>query len=152
MSIILRASLIGAVAGLRTVVAPAAVSWAASSGNRPLRGTSLFFLGEPVSAYVFAALALGELVTDKLPAAPSRLIPFQLGARLLSGAVCGAAIGAPGRKSMRGLVCGAAAAAAGAIAGHTARMALIRAVGRTPAALIEDAVAIAGAWLLTRSR
>ena len=152
MSIILRASLIGAVAGLRTVVAPAAVSWAASAANRPLRGTSLFFLGEPVSATIFAALALGELVTDKLPATPSRLTPFQLGARLLSGALCGAAIGAPRRSSMRGLVCGAAGAAVGAFAGHAARTSLTRVVGRTPAALIEDAVAIAGARRLTRSR
>ncbi len=151
MSIILRASLIGAVAGLRTVTAPAAISWAAWSGTLPLRGTRLFFLGKTVSPFVFTALAIGELVTDKRPNTPSRLVPYQLGARLVSGALCGAAIGAARGKPVRGLVAGATGAAAGALAGSALRSTSSRAIGSDwPGALLEDAIATAGAVLIAR--
>ena len=45
MFIIVLAFLIGIVAGLRALTAPAAVSWAARLGLLPLQGTSLAFLG-----------------------------------------------------------------------------------------------------------
>ena len=89
----LLALLIGVVAGLRAMTAPAAVSWAAHLGALHLGGTWLAFLGNVVVAWVLTALALGELITDQLPKTPSRKVPVQFGARIVSGALCGAAVG-----------------------------------------------------------
>ena len=90
----LLALLIGVVAGLRTMTAPTAVSWAAHLGWLDLRGTWLAFLGYAWTPWIMTALALVELVTDQLPSTPSRTVPVQFGARLVSGALAGAAIGA----------------------------------------------------------
>jgi uncharacterized membrane protein len=45
MAIIVSALLIGAIAGLRSLTAPAAVSWGAYLGLLRLQGTPLAFLG-----------------------------------------------------------------------------------------------------------
>lgn len=139
---------IGFFAGLRTMTAPAAVSWAARRGWLPLQDTPLAFLGFNATPYVIGALAVAELVTDKLPMTSSRTVPSQFGARLVSGALCGAAIGLPSRALARGLAAGVAGAVIGTLAGSAARGWLAEALGQDrPAALIEDAVAIGGATL-----
>ena len=94
MILYLLALLIGVIAGLRTMTAAAAVSWAAWMGALPLAGTPLAFLGATVTPWILTVLALGELVADQLPKTPSRKVPIQFGARLLVGAIAGAAIGA----------------------------------------------------------
>jgi len=86
------AVLIGIVAGSRAFTAPAAVSWAARLGRLDLSGTWLAFMGLVWTPLVFTALALVELVVDQLPSTPSRLVPMQFGARLVSGAVSGASV------------------------------------------------------------
>ena len=149
MATTLPAFLIGVVAGSRTVVAPAAISWAARRGRLPLQDTRLGFLAHPVSPTVFTVLALGEMVADQLPGTPSRQVPVQFGARLASGGFCGVAIGVAGGAWIRGLVCGVAGAALGTLLSARARSLLAGAFGRDlPAALIEDAVAVAGAALV----
>jgi uncharacterized membrane protein len=75
MFIIVLAFLIGIVAGLRALTAPAAVSWAARLGLLPLQDTSLAFLGYAATPYIFTLLAIGELINDKLPKTPSRKVP-----------------------------------------------------------------------------
>ena len=67
--------LIGVVAGLRSMTAPAAVSWAARAGWLNLAPTGLAFLGSAITPWILTALALGELVTDQLPTTPSRTVP-----------------------------------------------------------------------------
>jgi uncharacterized membrane protein len=47
------------------------VSWAAHLGWLHLQDTWLAFLGATVTPYIFSALALAELVIDKLPSTPS---------------------------------------------------------------------------------
>ena len=89
------ALLIGVVAGLRAVMAPAAIAWAARLGWLDLHGSWLAFLGYRWTPWVVSLLALGELVTDQLPGTPSRKVPPQFGARIVSGGLCGAAIGIP---------------------------------------------------------
>lgn len=149
---LLGAFLIGVVAGLRTFTAPAAVSWAAYLGWLPLDGTPLAFLGHPVTAYVFTALALLEFVGDQLPSTPSRTVPMQFGARLVSGAFSGAAIGLAGGSWLVGLVAGVVGAIVGTLGGHEFRRRLTLAFGRDlPAALVEDAVAVLGALLIVRA-
>ncbi len=136
---------------MRTMSAPAAISWAAYTGELPLRGTKLFFLGETVSPFVFTALALGELIADKLPATGSRRAPSQFSARLVSGALCGAAIAAPQRRLIEGALAGAAGAAIGTLAGSALRSALAHTLEADwPAALIEDSIAITAAALIAR--
>src|SRR5580698_2970993 len=88
------AFLIGVIAGLRSLTAPAAVSWAARLGWLHLQNTWLAFLGFAATPYILSVLAIAELIADKLPNTPSRKAPVGFIARLISGAVCGAALGA----------------------------------------------------------
>src|SRR5262245_37474618 len=144
--------LIGIVAGLRAMTAPAAVSWAASLGWIDLSGSWLAFMGYRWTPWIFTVLALVELVTDQLPSTPSRKIPQQFGARIVSGALCGAALGSPSGMLVGGLVAGIVGAVIGTYGGATARRALADAFGRDlPAGLIEDAIAIVGAFAIVRS-
>jgi uncharacterized membrane protein len=138
------ALLIGIVAGSRAMMAPAAVSLAARTGWLALQGTGLAFLGHPVTSVLLTVLALGELVTDQLPSTPSRTVPVQFGARLVSGGLAGAAVGMTAGSAPSGIVAGLIGAVIGTFGGRAARGALARAFGSDrPAALLEDAAAIA---------
>ena len=141
--------LIGIVAGLRAMTAPAAVSWAARLGWLNLAPTGLAFLGYAFTPWVLTVLALGELVTDQLPTTASRTVPIQFGTRLLTGGLSGAAIGAAGGTLVIGLAGGILGAVIGTLGGRTFRARLAAAFGSDPpAAYIEDAVAIGGAFLI----
>ncbi len=83
---------IGFVAGLRSMTAPAVVSWGAHLGWLALKGSPLGFLSSPVAAGIFTLAALGELVADQLPTTPNRTAPVGFGARIVTGGFCGAAI------------------------------------------------------------
>lgn len=146
---ILAAALIGVVAGLRAMTAPAAVSWAAALGWIDLSATPLAFLGYHWTPYVFTALAIIELITDQLPSTPSRKVPPQFIARVVTGGLSGAALGAAGGMLLVGLIAGVVGAVAGTYGGAEARARLAAAFGSDrPAALIEDLVAILGAYLI----
>ena len=93
MAVYLLALLLGILAGLRSMAAPAAVSWAAYFGLLKLQGTALAVLGYALTPWILTALAIGELVVDLLPSTPSRKAPAGFTARLLSGGLCGAALG-----------------------------------------------------------
>ena len=137
------ALLIGVVAGLRAMTAPAAIAWGAYLGWLPLSGTWAGFMGHWIAVAIFTVLALVELVTDQLPSTPSRKVPQQFGARLVSGAFTGAVIGTVGGALIAGLIAGVVGAAIGTYGGAEVRARLAGAFGRDlPAALIEDAVAI----------
>ncbi len=149
MGIYMLAFLIGVVAGLRAMTAPAAVSWGAALGWLHLKGTWLAFMGFKFTPYIFTLLAIVELVSDQLPKTPSRKVPQQFGARVLSGALCGAAIGASGGSWVVGLILGGIGAVVGTLGGYEFRSRLARAAGSDlPIALLEDAIAIgAGIWI-----
>ncbi len=151
MSIFIIAILIGIIAGLRAMTAPAAVSWAAYLGWLPLAGTWASFMGHWIAVAVFTLAALAELVSDQLPSTPSRKVPQQFGARIVSGGLCGAVIGTAGGALLIGLVAGVIGAAIGTYGGAEVRAWLAGAFGKDlPAALIEDAVAILGAlWIVS---
>ncbi len=148
MSALLAAFLFGVVAGSRSMLAPAAVSYAAATGRLDVDGTWAHFLETMVAHLVTVVLALGELVVDKLPFAPSRKAPGPFAGRVLSGAFCGAVVGTAAEGAALGAAVGAFAGAAGAVCGtlggYAFRVALARRLGRDlPAALVEDGVAIA---------
>jgi uncharacterized membrane protein len=143
------ALLIGIIAGLRALTAPAAVSWAAYLGVLPLQNTWLAFLGYAVTPYIVTLLAVAELIADKLPSTPSRKAPLSFGVRIATGALSGAAIGATANVLLGGLVAGVAGAIIGTIAGYDLRNRLALTFERDlPAALIEDLAAIIGAVLI----
>jgi uncharacterized membrane protein len=144
--IYLLAVLIGVIAGLRAMTAPAAVAWGAWLGCFSLAATPLAFLGTPWAVGVLSLLALGELFNDQRPGTESRKVPVQFGARLVMGGLSGAAIGAAAGMLVPGLVAGVLGAVLGTYGGAAVRASLAKAFGRDlPAALIEDAVAIGGA-------
>ena len=150
ITVLVLALLIGIIAGLRAMTAPAAVSWAARLGWLNLAPTSLAFLGYAFTPWIFAALALAELVTDQLPTTPSRTVPVQFGTRILTGGLSGGAIGAAYGQLPAGVVAGVIGAVIGTLGGRTFRARLAASFGSDrPAALIEDAVAIGGAFLIT---
>jgi uncharacterized membrane protein len=145
----LAALLIGIVAGLRTMMPLAAVSWGARLGWLHLAGTKLAFLGFAYTPIIATVLAALELITDKLPVTPSRTVPMQFGARIVSGAFAGAAILLPAGLWIEGAGAGAVGAVIGTLAGARFRASLAATVGRDwPAALIEDVLAIGGAALI----
>jgi uncharacterized membrane protein len=135
--------LAGIIAGSRALTAPAAVSWAARLGFLHLDDSWLAFMGYAWTPRIFTLLALVELVTDQLPSTPSRKVPMQFGARIVTGALSGATIGAAAGSWIGGLIAGVVGAVIGTLGGAEIRARMANAFGRdTPAALIEDAGAI----------
>jgi uncharacterized membrane protein len=148
----LRAAGLGAISGLRTFSAPALLSRQLSRSDRKEGVTSL--LGSPTVATVLGALAVGEIVADKLPWMPNRTDPPGLIARAGSGAFVGATIcRAKGRSTVAGALIGAASAVAAAFAGYHLRRAATRKLGLpdTFVAVIEDTVAVRGGTRLLRA-
>jgi uncharacterized membrane protein len=143
MTIFINAFLIGTASGLRVLIGLAAVSWAAHFGILPLDHTWLAFLGYAFTSYILTLTAIGELVNDKLPKTPSRLIPPQFITRIVTSALCGLAIGISGNGIIIGLIAGIIGAVSGTFEGAKARGLLAKRFGRDlPAALLEDAAAI----------
>ena len=125
----------------------AAVSWAARLGWLDLHGTWLSFFGFAAAPYIFTVLAVAELIADKLPKTPSRKAPPAFVVRIVSGGLCGAALGLASQALIGGLVAGALGAVAGTLGGYEFRAQLVKAVGSNdlPIALLEDAIAIIAA-------
>jgi len=129
--IYLAALLLGVVAGLRTFTAPAVLAL--------MRHRSFW-------AYLLAVAALAEFAADLYPKTPARTGIPGLTARILSGGACGWVVaGGAGGSQWLGAALGVLGALAGAYGGLSLRRRAIGAFGPVPAALLEDAVAIAGA-------
>jgi uncharacterized membrane protein len=142
---------IGVIAGQRSLTAPAVVCWAAQWNWINLQNSSISFLGSIRAAWIFTALALAELITDKLPFTPARTKPGGLLARIITGGLCGAALCVTAGESLiLGAILGAIGAVAGAFAGYEVRHKLVtkRNASDLVVALIEDGVAIGGAFLI----
>ena len=142
---------IGVVAGLRSLLAPAAVAWAAHLGWLHLQGTPLGFMGSKIALIIFSLLAIGELIADKLPKTPKRTAVAPLLARMVTGGLCGACICVSANQSLGiGAVLGAIGAVIGAFAGYEIRKRLVTQL-RVPdffIALPEDLIAISLALFL----
>jgi len=143
MRVILPAVLMGVVAGMRAMTAPAAVSWAAVLGWISVGTTALGFLARSFTPWVFTVLALGEFVTDQLPTTPSRTVPLQFGTRLVTGAFSGGAIGLSAGQPLAGAIAGVLGAVIGTLGGRWLRGRLAASFGNDrPAAFLEDALAV----------
>jgi uncharacterized membrane protein len=105
---------LGALAGMRSTSAPAITSHILSHHHsKKLENSPLNFMQSEKVATVLKIMALGELIGDKLPTAPNRIIPFACAGRCLSGALAGASIfKATGGNALIGGILGGAAAVA----------------------------------------
>ncbi|MGA9587810.1 MAG: DUF4126 domain-containing protein [Terracidiphilus sp.] len=122
----------------------ATVSRAVREGTLCTRGTPLAFMEGRNLNRLLVGLALAEIVADKLPMTPSRKATTAFAARVLSGALAGAAIGAIGRRTILGALLGMAGAVIGTEGGAAFRSWLASLFDRDlPAAVIEDLVAFA---------
>jgi uncharacterized membrane protein len=150
-TVLILAFAIGVIAGLRAMTAPAVTSWAARLGWLNLQNSWLAFLGFAYTPYTISALALGELINDKLPKTPSRKSPGPFGARVVMGALCGTCICISASQSVIiGGVVGALGGVVGTLGGYELRTRLVKAL-KVPdivIALLEDAVALGGGFFL----
>jgi len=149
MTVIVLALLIGVVAGLRAMMAPAVAAFGARYGALAVAGTPMAFMGWSWTAWILGLAALSELITDQLPSTPSRKVPVQFTARVVMGALSGATVGAPAGSVVIGLVAGVIGAVIGTLGGAAFRAGLAATFGKDrPAALVEDIVAILAAILI----
>lgn len=140
---VLAAFLLGLVAGLRAMTAPAVVAWAASLGALGAIEGWFAFMAWRWTAPLATALAVGEWISDQLPSTPSRKVPVQFVTRLLTGALSGGTLGAVVGSPFVGICAGVAGSVIGTHAGAWARSDLARSFGRDrPAAILEDAAAV----------
>lgn len=135
----MRAAGLGAIAGMRSLSAPALVRRERDSSHS--------------AAWLLPVLAAGEMAVDKLPWTPDRTRPLSLAGRAASGAVVAAAVAGGDRRHVLGAaLLGAAAAVAAAFAAHRLR----RWAGRRSDApdavlgLMEDAAVLAAGRRLAR--
>ena len=126
---LLLALVAGFAAGLRVFTAPAVLLLMTRGGWLSI---------------VFAILAVGEYVADALPKIPPRTsLPSPL-LRAASGAYCGCLVAQmTGNSAIEGVALGLIGAMLGLYGGLAARLRAIEVIGAIPAALAEDAIAIA---------
>ena len=147
--VLLVAFLFGVVAGLRALLAPAALAWAAHLGLLSLGGTPFEVLTHGWIAWVLSALAVVEILADLLPTRMSRTSPPMLALRLLTGGLAGAIVGAAGGAIMLASFAGIVGAIIGTMLGRGLRARLRDTfAGDVPAGVLESVLAIGAAWLL----
>lgn len=142
---------IGVIAGLRSLTAPALVSWAAHLGWLDLSGSRLSFLGSWAATIILSLLALAELIADKLPKTPNRTDPGPLVFRMITGGFSSMALCASAHQPLViGTILGVLGSIAGAFGGYEIRHRLVKTFGLPDfgVALTEDIVAIGGGLLL----
>jgi len=147
---LIRSLLMGAVAGARSMTPMAAVTASARDGRLP-DGRAHPVLGNSVVATGARAMAAAELAGDKMKSAPDRIIAPGVAARLVSGAIAGAAVAPRGARFVGGAA-GAAAAFVSGYATFALRMRALRRYGQIRSGLVEDAIAVSAARLIARKR
>ena len=136
---------VGVVAGLRPMTALAAMAWAVRRGRIQIGPSPILWMLSAGTSKRIAQLAISELIVDKLPFTPSRLNAAPLSLRIVSGAICGAAIRRSRKRSLTdGAVLGGLGALAGAITGYHVRKRLSHDMPDLAVALLEDALAVGG--------
>ncbi|OBJ82447.1 glycine zipper 2TM domain-containing protein [Mycobacterium asiaticum] len=148
--VLLLALLLGVVAGLRSLTAPAAVAWAVFLTWLNLHGTWASWVGNLVTVIILTVLAIGELINDKLPKTPPRTAPPVFAVRLIMGGFAGAVLGTAWGYKWGSLGAGVVGAVLGTLGGFRARRALVAKNGGKdlPIALLEDSVAVLGAFAI----
>ncbi len=140
-----RALGLGAVAGIRSMSAPALLSRAASRGGiEGIEDTPFAFLASPKAARILTVLAVGEALADKLPFSPDRISPPGLIGRMASGGLVGGALfAAAERRVTVGAGLGLLASAAASYPSYYLRVKTQEKLGlpNWAVGLVEDALA-----------
>jgi uncharacterized membrane protein len=119
-----RATMIGAVAGLRSMMPLALLAWNENSAQKK-PGLLSHLLDIPIVKVATGLASIGEVIADKTPLIPSRLSEGSFMARLASGALAGMFITSQARCSPAlGAVLGAAGAGLGSVTGYCFRTVL----------------------------
>ena len=109
---------LAAIAGIRSMAAPALLSKAIGRGDvGGLAGTPFAALGTGRTPALLEALMIGEMIGDKTPIIPARTSAGAVFGRALSGALVGAALSVSGRRGgLSGALIGVLSALAGVYA------------------------------------
>lgn len=142
--------LIGAVAGMRAMTPLATVANAARRGELPPGNGAPALLANPLVSAGALAIAAGEFAGDKMKSAPDRIVLAGMAARIVTGALAGAAL-VPRRRRSTALLLGAAAAVGAAYLTFNLRVRAMNRYGRTSTGLVEDALALVSAAVIARS-
>jgi len=113
-------------------------------------GWALDALASPWAVVALSAMAVGEVIADKLPNTPSRLAPPALAGRvIIGGTACAVASLAQGRRSDIGALVGSVGVIAGSVLGYAWRTQVPLPLPALPRALAEDGLAVMlGRWAL----
>jgi uncharacterized membrane protein len=146
-TVLLLCFLIGCVAGLRSMMAPAIICAAAYLRWVHLDGTPLSWMNTMPALCLFTLFAIGELVVDKLPQTPARTASVGLIARAITGGLSGGALAlSGGYRLAAGVLLGALGGIVGAFVGYHIRRGLVLQT-KLPdfvVAVVEDLLAISG--------
>ncbi|MFB1298186.1 DUF4126 family protein [Mycobacterium sp. pW049] len=148
--VLVLALLIGVVAGARAMTAPAAVAWGAMLGWIDVTDKWSEWMAHPITVTVLTILLVGELITDQLPKTPSRKVPPQFLARLVTGGFSGAVIGSAFFHTFSATGAGVIGAVLGTLAGAALRSGLAAKNNGSdrPGAFTEDVLAVGGGFLV----
>ncbi|OAN27449.1 DUF4126 family protein [Mycolicibacterium iranicum] len=148
--VLVLALLIGVIAGLRAMTAPAVVAWGAMLGWIDVTDKWSEWVAHPITVTVLTILLVGELITDQLPKTPSRKVPPQFIARLVTGGFSGAVIGSAFFHTFSATGAGVVGAVLGTIAGAElrSRLAAKNNGNDRPGAFTEDVIAVGGGFLV----
>jgi len=148
--VLLLALMIGVVAGLRAMTAPAVVAWGAMFGWIGVADKWSEWMAHPITVTVLTILLVGELVTDQLPKTPSRKVPPQFAARLITGGFAGAVIGSAFFHTFSATGAGVIGAVLGTLGGAAlrSRVATANDGNDRRGAFGEDVLALGGGFLV----
>jgi uncharacterized membrane protein len=147
---------LGAVAGLRAMLAPALLShYMSNHPSSAARLSNLNFVQSPITAAITKILSAAEIAGDKVPSSPNRTVLPQVAVRVASGALVGATIFRANRENAyRGMLIGGASALVATYASFYARKYLDKVphVKDWYVAVVEDALAVGSGIKLTETK
>lgn len=136
---------IGIVAGLRSMTAPAVVSWAGYVGRLSVAAGPFWFVATIPVVVLLTAWALFELVIDKTSKIGNRTGRVGLIFRIVTSSFSGAVVSSSaGAGLTMGIVAGLSGGLIGTYGGYYLRNACVRktSIGDFPFAVAEDIIAI----------
>jgi uncharacterized membrane protein len=145
----LRALLVGATAGPRSITPLAIVATAAARGELPQDHGAPKLLAHPLVASAITALAAGELAGDKMKTAPDRIIWPGMIARTATGAIAAMAVSPKSKRVTAALIGGVAAAVVSHLS-FRARMGAMGRYGQTATGVVEDLINFAASAAIVR--
>ena len=145
---------LGLIAGMRTTFAPAiAAHFFSKEQSEDLAESKLAFMQSPTAAVITKLLAAAEIIGDKLPQTPDRIITTSAAARVAAGAFAGTIVATARKENVtRAALLGGVTALASTFATFYLRRYISRnTVVKEPiTGAFEDAVAVGTGFLTMR--